>query len=336
MRGNRWKVGVYVVEDFNWNRKRVVVTGGCGFVGRHLVPMLVMMGTDVTIISRNLPAHFCPSITWEHYDVGDVDMCAHAFDGADVVFNLAAVMGGQKSMMYTQAAHFYDNVRVQVAPVIAAAQACVPIFVQVSSVSAYSTEQSTYASEDHAYDGEAAYGYGRAKRDGEWAVRQVFDGENGRGVIVRPTNMYGEYENFGTGAHVIPFLIRKFWESDGKPVVLYGDGAATRDMLHAEDGATGLIAAAEHGRNGRLYNLGTSGAQTVTIKYLAETIRDLMGSTSPIEWTDKTPVLDVHRCTMAERAENELDWRYRIPIDEGLKRTIEWFKTSADRRGIDD
>ena len=328
-----------------WGGKTVVVTGGCGFVGQHLVRLLVGAQATVKVFTRNhKPWTQVKGV--EYYwgrDMGDLETCRRIFGHVNIkpfaVFNLAAVVGGQQNTLNNQATHFFHNERLQCAPAIAAFIENVPLFLQASSVSAYSTTASTHAREDVAYQGMPVYGYAIAKRMGENTVRWTYGSlpreDRKRAVIVRPTNMYGEYDNFGQGAHVVPILIRKFAESDGSPIILYGDGTGTRDLLHAEDGARGMIAALEHGSNGRIYNLGTSGQQQISIRQLAEMIKALTGSKSEICFEDYAAVADSHRCIMAERALNELGWKYRIPVDEGLERTVKWFMTSNERRGID-
>jgi nucleoside-diphosphate-sugar epimerase len=329
-----------------WGGKTAIVTGGCGFVGQHLVRLLLNAGATVKVFTRHYKwwtqVDGVEYYTGRGWDMRNLDVCRKAFGGQpDAVFNLAAVVGGQQNTLNNQATHFFENVRLQCAPAIAAFAEGIPLFLQVSSVSAYSTVASTHATEEVAYEGMPVYGYAIAKRMGENTVRWLWgrDGietpDGNKAVIVRCTNMYGEYDNFGPGAHVVPILIRRFAESDGSPIILYGDGRGTRDLLHAEDGARGMIAALEHGTNGRIYNLGTSGREQISIRVLAEKIKALMGSQSEIVFEDYTAVADSHRCIMADRAREELGWSHRIPVDEGLERTIKWFMESDIRRGID-
>lgn len=306
-----------------WEDKEVVVTGGYGFVGQHLVPALWKAGAYVHIASRKYPAAWVPIADY-CVDVGDIDECKSIFEGADAVFNLAAVVGGQKDTTSWQARHFYANVRTQCAAAIAAFEVGVPIFIQVSSVSAYAPEHSTIAIEENADRGQPVYGYGFAKRMGEQTVRWLCEKDSWKGVNVRLTNMYGEHDHFGPSAHIVPYLIQRFAESNHEPVILYGNGKGTRDLMHAEDGARGMMAAAEWGIGGRLYNLGTE--KEITIRALAEKIRSLMGSNSDIWFSGSTDVVDERRQTMSTRALNELGWQYQIELNEGLARAVAWYK----------
>ena len=308
--------------------KIVAVTGGCGFIGHHLVPQLLERGARVKIFTQSshtlgITGH----VEYYRWDMGDIDNCRRAFEGVFAVFNLAAVVSGERDALDNQALQFYHNARVQCAPAIAAFQVGVPRFLQVSSVSAYSSECSSLAVEEKAHMGTPTYSYAMAKRMGEQTVWWLYGKEKraNKAVIVRPSNMYGEYDNFGHNAHVVPVLIRKFVESDGSPVVLYGDGKGTRDLLYAGDGAAGMIAALEHGKNGRIYNLGTSGSQVVSIRQMAEKIKALLGSKSKIVFSNSTAVTDANRCIMATRARVELGWTYEVSFDEGLRRTIDWY-----------
>ena len=306
----------------DWADKNVVVTGGSGFIGHHLVPLLVKAGANVTITTRST---IDTDMGVKHllWDMGDIENCKWAFHDADAVFNLAAVVGGQKDTMGWQARHFLSNVRTQCAPAIAAFELGVPTFVQVSSVSAYAPEHSTKAVEENADLGSPVYGYGFAKRMGEQTIRWLCEKRDWQGVIVRMTNMYGECDRYGANAHAIPHLIRSFAESKNRTVVLYGSGQGTRDFLHAEDGARGMMAAAEWGGRGRLYNIGTG--QEVTIRGVAEKIRYLVGSSSDMEFSDPTTVVDMRRCTVSYRAFHELGWEYTIGLDEGLRRAVKWY-----------
>jgi len=306
----------------DWADKNVIVTGGSGFIGHHLVPLLVKAGANVTVTARST---IDTDLGVKHllWDMGDIENCKWAFHDADAVFNLAAVVGGQKGTMGWQARHFLANVRTQCAPAIAAFELGVPIFLQVSSVSAYAPEHSTMAIEKNANLGSPVYGYGFAKRMGEQTIRWLCEKRDWQGVIVRMSNMYGEHDHYGPAAHVIPYLVQRFAESENRTVVLYGSGQGTRDFLHAEDGARGMMAAAEYGRHGELYNIGTE-CET-TIQEVAEKIRSLVGSSSDIEFSDPTTVVDMKRCTVSRLARHELGWDYMIGLDEGLRRTVEWY-----------
>ena len=305
-----------------WRNKNVVVTGGNGFVGHHLVPMLVRAEANVTVVTSS---PIVTNLKAKHlfWDMGDIENCKWAFHDADAVFNLAAVVGGQKDTMGWQARHFLANVRTQCAPAIAAFEIGVPVFVQVSSVSAYAPEYSTRAVEENADRGRPVYGYGFAKRMGEQTIRWLCEKHSWQGVNARMTNMYGEHDRYGKTAHIVPYLIRRFDKSEDKRVTLYGNGRGTRDLMHAYDGARGMMMAAERGKDGELYNFGTG--QEVTIRSLAEKIRSLVGSKSEIEFSGSTIVADERRCTISKRALDELGWQYSIELDRGLERAVQWY-----------
>jgi GDP-L-fucose synthase len=312
-----------------WRGKNVVVTGGRGMVGSFLVDNLVGKGARVTVMdtgvrgrNHNPLAHY---VDTRLADAGHQGNCGAAFRNADVVFNLAAAVGGVYHNLAHQAEQYAENMRLQTAPVLAAVEMGVPVFVQVSSVCVYATGYNNPALEEHGHEGEpeaANAGYAWAKRMGERLCHWAFEPTQTRYVIVRPTNIYGPRDYFDDRAHVIPALIRKFETQDH--VQVYG-GPQTREFIYAPDVAAGMIAAAEHGLRGDIINLGTGGDTQTTIAHLVDAIRKWTLSRATVEFVDTRPTGDAHRRTDSARAW-ALGWRHTVGLDEGIMRTVAWYR----------
>lgn len=322
-----------------WKNKRVVVTGGCGMVGYQLVPMLVESGAEVMIVTH-MPPHESlrrQDVIYYISDAGDAGEMYSLFYrfSPHAVLNLAASVSGLFWNLANQATQFWLNAKLQFAPLLAAAQANIPVFVQVSTVCVYDPVHNVRALEENGHKGEPVTGYAWAKRMGERGVGWVCDSDyEGKMVVVRPANMYGENDQFGSKIHVIPAFIKHFVDKD-EPLKIFGDGLQTREFLHAEDCARGIIRAAELGKHGEVYNLGTAGETQISMLGLARKIREFTNSQCEIITNPNEQVYDRDRCIISRKAKDGLNWRYQIDLDDGLKRTIHWYKHSVHRRGIE-
>lgn len=322
-----------------WKNKRVIVTGGCGMVGYQLVPMLVEGGAEVMIVTH-MPPHESlrrQDVTYYIADAGSTEDMYSLFYryNPHVVLNLAASVSGLFWNLANQATQFWLNARLQFAPLLAATQVNVPVFVQVSTVCVYDPIHNTRALEKNGHKGKPVTGYAWAKRMGERGVGWICDSSHeGVMVIVRPANMYGENDQFGSKIHVIPAFIKHLVDKD-EPLKIFGDGLQTREFLHAEDCAGGIMAATEYGRHGDVYNLGTDGETQISMLDLACMIKEFTGSQCEIVTNPDEQVYDRDRFIVSQKAASELGWRYRIGLEDGLKRTIHWYKHSKHRRGIE-
>jgi GDP-L-fucose synthase len=243
------------------------------------------------------------------------------------VFNLAAHVGGLYHNITHQAEMHWGNMQCLVPPALAAAQLGVPVYLDVSTVCIYSRGRNNPAIEVYGHEGEPEQGnagYAWAKRMGELVCHWAFENAKTRYVIVRPTNIYGPRDYFDESAHVIPALIRKF--SDGRNVVQVYGGAQMREFIYVEDIVRGMMAVAEHGTRGEAYNLGTGGETQVTIRQLAMLINDLTGFQGSISFDSDAPTGDFARSTASNKA-HALGWRHEVGLEEGLRRTVEWWKT---------
>ena len=312
-----------------WTDKNVVVTGGRGFVGSFLVDMLIEAGARVTGMDTQVRGHNHNSHA--HYTeerISDVRIqgnCGSTFRNADVVFNLAAHVGGLYYNMAHQAEMFWGNMQVLSSPALAAAEVRVPVYLQVSTVCVYPPDHNNPALERWGHTGlpeQGNAGYAWAKRMGERVCHWAFEGTSTRYVIVRPTNIYGPRDYFDDSAHVIPALIHKF--TDGRDIVEVYGGKQQREFIYVEDIARGMMAVAEHGARGQVYNLGTDGETKIAIEDLAQMIQLLTNHYGRIRFSTDVPTGDQARYTDSSRA-HALGWHHVVDLEEGLRRTIEWW-----------
>lgn len=308
--------------------KKVIVTGGAGFIGSHLVNKLLARGAHVVVIDdhsrgRNTNEKveaFSASI--EYYNGTHLK---NIFRDAFAVFNLAAAVTG---VLFNQSHHAY-MFRENVEPLrlaVQIAELChAPHFLQVSSVCVYGEGYTSPCDDTKELIGEptkANSGYAHAKRMGEkfveWSNLE-------HAVIVRPSNIYGPCDYFDQEtAHVIPALIRKCIEDD--EVEVYGTGQEVREFLYVEDAARGMLHALEYGEHREAYNLGTNawGGAIVKIEQLAKTIMTILGVDKPIRFSNEFDAGDNLRWSCANKLAN-LGWSHETDLLEGLERTIEWY-----------
>ena len=309
--------------------KRVVVTGGRGFVGSFLVDMLVEQEAQVTVMDTGVRGQnfnpFVDNVSPCIADVTNQGNCAATFRDADVVFNLAAHVGGLYYNIAHQAEMFWGNMQVLASPALAAAKVDVPVYLQVSTVCCYSAGFNNPALERWGHTGlpeQGNAGYAWAKRMGERLCHWAFEDAPTRYVIARPTNCFGPRDYFDDSAHVIPALIRKF-TAGGDVVQVFG-GEQQREFVYVEDLARGMLAVAEHGDRGGAYNLGTGGETVITIQGLAQMIQLLTDHLGPVKFNSDAPTGDFARSTDSSKAQ-ALGWKYKVGLEEGLQRTIEWW-----------
>lgn len=316
--------------DNYWQNKQVAVTGGRGMIGSWLVDFLLAAGAKVTVMDTGVRGKnhnpFARYIDVRQADCTSPGRCGAVFRNKDVVFNLAAEVGGIYHNLNHQTEQFVGNMHLQMAPVLGAVSAKVPVFVQVSTVCVYPDSRNNPAYEE---DGHIDYpegsnaGYAWAKRMGERVAHWAFAGTQTRYMIVRFTNAYGTRDYFDDRPHVIPALIKKFC-SELDPVPVYG-GDQTREFIYDQDAARGIMAAAERGLCGEVYNVGTSGDTTISISGLAETIRYLCQSNAKIDYVQSEPTGDMHRCTDSSKI-HALGWYHLVSLKEGLDHTVRSYR----------
>jgi GDP-L-fucose synthase len=304
---------------------RVLVTGGGGFLGSHLVERLERDGHDVFVARRR------------DYDLTRFDDAERMFRDArpELVFHLAAEVGGIGANQANPGRYWYANLMMGAHVLELTREHSVPKLVVAGTVCAYPKFTPVPFREEELWSGypeETNAPYGVAKKSvlvGAQAYREQY-GVNA--IFLLPANLYGPRDNFDLeSSHVIPALIRKMLDARDE-VVLWGDGSPSREFLFVDDCAEGLLLAAERYSGPDPVNLGT-GVET-TIREVAETIADLTGFAGEIVWDTTKPNGQPRRSLDASRAEQLFGFRARIPLRSGLERTIAWYRDHAAAHAV--
>jgi GDP-L-fucose synthase len=316
-----------------WKDRHVIVTGGAGFLGSFVTEKLKQRGVfDI----------FIPLI--ENYnlvDPGDIRrLYADTLKDVDpknvVIIHLAANVGGIGANRAHPAEFFYDNLMMGVELMHQAYKNGVGKFVAIGTVCAYPKFTPVPFREEDLWIGypeETNAPYGLAKKMmlvQAQAYRQQY-GFNA--IFLLPVNLYGPRDNFNlNSSHVIPALIRKAVEAcerGDKELPVWGDGSPTREFLYVEDAADGIVTAAEKYNGDQPVNLGSG--YEISIKDLAEMIVRLTGFEGKLVWQRDKPNGQPRRGLDVTRAKQYFGWSARVPFEEGLRRTIAWFKENRQR-----
>jgi GDP-L-fucose synthase len=303
---------------------RVLVTGGGGFLGSHLVERLEKEGHDV-VAARSTD-----------YDLTSMEETARMFEEAapERIFHLAAEVGGIGANRANPGRYWYANLMMGAHVLEQARVHETPKLVIVGTVCAYPKYAPIPFSEDDLWDGypeETNAPYGVAKKTvlvGAQAYREQY-GVNS--VFLLPTNLYGPRDNFDLEtSHVIPALIRKMLDSEDE-VVLWGDGSPTREFLYVEDCVEGLVLAGDRYDGPEPVNLGAG--KEISIRELAELVADVTGFAGRIIWDETKPGGQPRRSVDATRARELFGFEARTPLRDGIERTVAWYRSAYVRVG---
>ncbi len=316
-----------------WKNKKVLVTGGTGFIGSHVVEKLVTRGAKVTVLDnlqngkRNNLAAVKSRIELIHGDCSNMIDALRACKNKDIVMNLAARVGGIEYNRMHQATMLHDNLMIETVMIEAAKQAGVKRFLVISSACVYPRECSVPTPESEGFVGEPEPtngGYGWAKRMGE-LLGTYYAREFGmRVAIVRPYNCYGPRDHFDPKtSHVIPALIKRVFDGEN-PLTVWGTGKQTRAFLFVEDLADGMIAAIERYPAPDPVNLGTD--EEVTIAELVGKIIALSGKNVSVRFDKTKPDGSIRRNSDNRKAKKYLRFTAKTRLDEGLVKTIDWYR----------
>ena len=304
-----------------WSNKRVLVTGGAGFLGAFVVEKLRERGCKDIFIPRS-----------KDYNLVEMDAVKKVYKDAkpDIVIHLAARVGGIGANLTNPGRFFYDNLMMGVQTMEVGRRVGIEKFVAIGTICAYPKFTPVPFKEEDLWNGypeETNAPYGLAKKMllvQAQAYRQQY-GFNG--IYLLPVNLYGPKDNFDLEtSHVIPALIRKCIEAKKRGedhIVVWGDGSPTREFLYVEDAAEGILLAAEHYNKSEPVNLGS--AFEISIKNLLETIVQLIGFKGKVIWDTSKPNGQPRRNLDVSRAEREFGFRARTNFEEGLKKTINWY-----------
>jgi GDP-L-fucose synthase len=310
--------------------KRITVTGGGGFLGKHVVRRLSEIGCQNIFIARS-----------KDYDLVDNDAVKRLYrdSNPDIVIHLAATVGGIGANMRSPGTFLYNNTMIGLQTTEQARIHGVEKFVGIGTTCSYPKFATIPFKEDDLWNGypeETNAPYGLAKRM-LLSQAQAYRRQYGFNAIhLLPVNLYGIEDNFDPeSSHVIPALIRKCVDAVEKrhsEIVIWGTGKATREFLFAGDAAEGIVLATERYNKAEPVNLGSG--QETSIRDAVSLIASITGFKGRITWDSSKPDGQPRRCLDISKAESEFGFRAKVSLEEGLRKTIEWYmKVRPDRTG---
>lgn len=307
--------------DF-WKNKKVLVTGGSGFLGSFVVEKLGEKGCRDISVSHS-----------EEYDLRQLDVIQRLLKDTkpDMIIHLAARVGGIGANRAYPAEFFYDNLMMGVQLMHESWRAGINKFVAIGTVCAYPKFTPVPFKEDDLWNGypeETNAPYGLAKKM-LLIQAQTYRQQYGfNAIYLLPVNLYGQRDNFDLeSSHVIPALIRKCIEAakrNDDHIVVWGTGKPTREFLYVEDAAEGILLAAERYNGSEPVNLGSG--MEISIHDLVNLIARLTDFKGKIVLDSSKPDGQPRRCLNTERAERLFGFRARTSFEEGLRQTIEWYR----------
>jgi GDP-L-fucose synthase len=307
------------------SKKRILVTGGAGFLGRQVIQQLCKAGAE--------PEKITVSRSRE-YDLRSPEASQQVVQQQDIVIHLAAHVGGIGLNREKPAELFYDNLMMGTQLIHAAYQAGVEKFVCVGTICSYPKFTSVPFKEDDLWNGypeETNAPYGIAKK-ALLVQLQAYRQQYGfNGIYLLPVNLYGPEDNFDpNSSHVIPALIRKVHEAQQKglhQLSVWGDGTPTREFLYSTDAAQGIVMGTQRYNEPEPVNLGTG--YEISIYDLVTLICELMEFEGEIVWETDKPNGQPRRCLDTERAKQAFAFTAQMDFKEGLKTTIDWYRQHA-------
>lgn len=306
-----------------WQDRNVIVTGGAGFLGRSVVSLLKQNGCQKIFVPRS-----------KEYDLRKSGNIKKMMDlvKPDFIIHLAAVVGGIGANASNPGKFFYDNLMMGVELMDQARLYGVKKFVSIGTICAYPKFTKVPFKEEDLWDGypeETNAPYGLAKKMllvQAQAYRQQY-GFNS--IYLLPVNLYGPYDNFFPqySSHVIPAVIKKCFDAKKnkkKSIMVWGTGKPTREFLYVDDAARGIVLASEKYNKSDPVNIGAG--FEVSIEDLVNQIVQLTGFEGKIVWDKTKPDGQPRRCLDTKLAKKEFNFSAEVGLEEGLKKTIEWYK----------
>lgn len=316
-----------------WEEKNVLVTGGAGFIGSHVVEMLIEKKANVTVVdnfengSLNNLRSSKEEIKIIKGDLTDPKVCINASKNKDIVLNIAAKVGGIEYNRKHPGTMFTANILINTQMLEAARKNNVDRCLCVSSACVYPRYCTIPTPESEGFKDipeETNLGYGWAKRMSE-VQAQCYAEEYGMKIaIVRPYNSYGPRDHFDPEkSHVIPAIIKRIFDGEN-PLVVWGNGEQTRAFLYVTDFARGLIDAVEKYPVADPINLGTD--EEVKIKDLVEMIVNLSGKNINVFFDTSMPAGQPRRNCDTNKAKEKIGFEAKVKLKDGLKETIKWYR----------
>ena len=307
-------------------KKRVVVTGGAGFLGTHVVEKFKDMGNEV----------FVPKL--EDYDLRrrhNIEMMLYKMQ-PEIVVHLAAKVGGIGANQANPGSFFYDNAVMGIELIDMAHSFGVEKFVQVGTVCAYPSHPPIPFKEEDLWNGypePTNAPYGIAKRM-LLEMLQAYRKQYGfNGVYLLPVNLYGPGDNFDLQtSHVVPALIRKALEAKAKgasSMSVWGTGNAYREFLYVKDAAEAIYLATEKYNSPEPVNIGTG--NEISMRKLVEHINKVVGFEGNVDWDTSRPDGSARRCLDVSKAVSAFGFKAKTNFIEGLEKTVEWYVKTSHR-----
>lgn len=330
------------IDDFHEDTRsylreaNVLVPGGSGFIGSYVVEQLLILGANVTVISRQKKPRYLLSILKDiklvEADLNVYDQIKPIFSAIDIVINMSAKVTGIAYNVKHSATMFHQNMQLFLNTIKAAQEASVPAFSVCSSACVYPRHCQIPTPESEGIVGEPEptnSGYGWSKRMQEY-LGQQYAKEFGMAIAIpRPYNAYGPRDNFDSDtSHVIPSLIHKAMQTEDGQFEVWGDGSYSRGFLHVDDFARGVIEASARFQCAKPINIGPS--EEVTVKELAyliaHEVSNLRGEAVTPKFIHKPNMSgQPRRCCDTTLARKELGYQSNIPLLQGIQQTIQWY-----------
>lgn len=309
----------------DFSDKRILVTGGAGFLGQQVVQQLCQAGArpEKIAVPRSRDC-----------DLRGLENCQRAVEGQEIVVHLAAHVGGIGLNREKPAELFYDNLMMGAQLIHAAYQAGVGKFVCVGTICAYPKFTPVPFKEDDLWNGypeETNAPYGIAKKALLVQLQSYRQQYGFNGIYLLPVNLYGPEDNFDPrSSHVIPALIRKVHEAQQQgtgQIAVWGDGSPTREFLYSTDAARGIVMATQKYDGAEPVNLGTH--EEISIRELVATICELMEFEGEVVWEIDKPNGQPRRCLDTRRAREQFGFVAQTDLRQGLENTIDWYRQQA-------
>ncbi len=315
-----------------WRNKNILVTGGAGFLGSHVVEQLEKAGCKNIVVPRS-----------RQYDLRDQKTAVRLIQDAkpDLIIHLAASVGGIGANQQNPGEYFYDNLCMGIHLMEAARQGGVEKFVACGTICSYPKFAPVPFREEDLWNGypeETSAPYGLAKKM-LLVQAQAYRKQYGfNAIFLLPVNLYGPRDNFDLNtSHVIAALIRKCLDAKQQrrdAITVWGTGQATREFLYVEDAARAIVLAAEHYDGPQPVNIGTG--QEISIRELAMLIAQETGFTGAIRFDHTKPDGQPRRCLDVRKAKEYFGFEAKVCLREGLRRTIEWYEASRHQANVAD
>lgn len=306
------------------SQKKILVTGGAGFLGKQVVQQLIQAGAKPENLT--IPRS-------RDYDLCQLAACQAVVKGQDIVIHLAAHVGGIGLNREKPAELFYDNLMMGTQLIHSAYQEKVEKFVCLGTICAYPKFTPVPFKEEDLWMGypeETNAPYGIAKKALLVQLESYRQQYGFNGIYLLPVNLYGPEDNFNpSSSHVIPALIRKVYEAkrDGiNALKVWGDGSPTREFLYSTDAALGIVMATQNYDSSEPVNLGTN--SEISIKDLTELICELMEFKGELIWETDQPNGQPRRCLDTSRAKEYFGFEAKVNLRQGLKNTIDWYQAN--------